>query len=195
MDREANARGAGREVAMDAKAELREILRANSVLAGRFVLASGKVSTYYLDCKRTTLSSPRGLHLTAELIFEQIWAIDPRPDAIGGLTIGAAPLSVAVSQMALGRGWELPIFVVRDERKGHGTERVIEGGVKAGWNVVIVDDVMTTGNSVQKAINAVVEQGAHVSRVIVLVDRDEGGRDTLKKHDLHIIFSYRDLLG
>lgn len=180
---------------MDDRAELREILQANSLLRGQFVLASGKVSNYYLDCKRTTLNSPRGLELTCKLILERIKTMGPRPDAIGGLTIGSAPLSIGVSQMALRTlGWRLPVFVVRDEQKGHGTKRVIEGDVKRGWNVIIVDDVMTTGNSVLKAIQAAKEQGATIARVFILVDREEGGADALKGYQVESLFSYKELL-
>jgi orotate phosphoribosyltransferase len=178
----------------DARTELRNILRSKSLLRGEFVLASGKTSSYYLDCKRTTLESPRGLELIARLMFDRIKAMSPRPDAIGGLTIGAAPISIAVSQLAWRDvGWELPIFVVRDERKDHGTKQTIAGEIKAGWNVAIVDDVMTTGNSVMKAIIAASDHGATVGRVLILIDREEGGLDTLKGYDVECLYSYKEL--
>lgn len=181
---------------MDERPELRDILRKNSLMRGHFLLSSGKTSDYYLDCKRTTLGSPRGLELSSKLILDRILRMTPRPDAVGGLTIGAEPLSVTVSQLALRvLGWSLPVFVVRDEKKAHGTEQVVEGGVRPGWSVVILDDVMTTGKSVLKAIEAVKEQGAQVQGVIILIDREEGGQETLKEYQVESLFSYRDLLG
>ncbi len=183
---------------MDDRAELLGILRSNSLLKGRFVLASGKVSDYYFDCKRTTLASPRGLELASKWMLERLKAMDRagrKVDAIGGLTIGAAPLSVAVSQRALREGgWTLPVFVVRDEPKAHGTQQLIEGSIEAGWNVVIVDDVMTTGKSVQKATQAVEAQGAAVAAVLVLVDREEGGSQALCTYDVQRLLSYKELL-
>lgn len=182
---------------MDERAELIEILRDKSLLKGRFVLASGKESDYYLDCKRTTLSSPRGLYLASRLLFQQIKEIQHKKhiDAIGGLTIGAAPLSIGISQLALHHNWELPAFSVRDDQKAHGTKRLIEGGVEPGWNVVIVDDVMTTGNSVMKAIKAVEGQGARVAHVLILIDREEGGMDLLHEYDVDVLFSYKRLVA
>src|SRR2546423_306488 len=114
---------------MDDRAELLAILRAQSLLKGQFVLASGKVSDYYLDCKQTTLSHPKGRYLCCRLIYDRIRAMHPRPVAIGGLTIGAAPLSLGISDLALRDQWNLPVFVVRDEQKGHGTQRVLEGSL------------------------------------------------------------------
>lgn len=179
----------------DTREELRTLLQQRSVLRGSFTLASGRVSPYYLDCKLTTLASPRGLALASELILDRVCAIRPRPDAIGGLTIGAAPLSIGVSQLAWHRlGWSLPVFVVREGRKAHGTERRVEGELRAGWRVVIVDDVMTTGNSVLTAIGAAQEAGASIARVIVLVDREEGAGDTLKDYEVERLFTYKDLL-
>lgn len=183
---------------MDDRAELIDILREKSLLRGNFVLASGRVSDYYLDCKRTTLSSPRGLELTSRLMFEKIRELRARGvavDAIGGLTIGAAPLSITTAQQALRHGWNLPVFVVRDEQKSHGTQRLIEGGIKRGWNVVIVDDVMTTGKSVMKAIQAVESEGSHVVSVLILVDRDEGGADALRAYNVESLISVNELMG
>jgi orotate phosphoribosyltransferase len=179
---------------INARSELRDILRSRSVLRGHFTLASGKTSNYYLDCKRTTLESPRGLELIARLMFDRVKAMRPRADAIGGLTIGAAPISIAVSQLAWRElGWELSVFIVRDERKDHGTRQTIAGQIKAGWTVAIVDDVMTTGNSVMKAITAARDHGATVGRVFVLIDREEGGLDTLKGYSVECLYSYKEL--
>lgn len=179
---------------MDDRTELLEILRRNSLLKGHFVLASGKESDYYLDCKLTTLSNPRGLKLACLLLFDRIRLLKRQVNAIGGLTIGAAPLVVGVSQVALREGWNLPVFIVRDEQKSHGTQRVIEGTLKAGWGVVIIDDVMTTGNSVMKAIKAAEKEGAKIVKVFVLIDREEGGLEALHDYEIESVFSYKELL-
>jgi orotate phosphoribosyltransferase len=178
---------------MDDRAELLDILREKSYRTGRFELVSGKVSDYYLDCKLTTLSSPRGRQLACRLMYDRVMGMVPRPTAIGGLTIGAAPLSLGISDLASRDRWELPVFVVRDEQKNHGTKKIVEGTVHPGSTVVVVDDVMTTGNSIMKAIVAVEAQGAKVGKVIVLIDREEGGGQTLATYDVESIFSYKDL--
>jgi orotate phosphoribosyltransferase len=179
---------------MDEKAELAEILRKNSYFSGEFVLASGRHTTYYFDCKLTTYSEPRGLELAAALILDQVRPLRGRLQAIGGLTLGAAPLAIAVSQQAWKEGWRLPAFAVRKEPKQHGRQRLIEGTVEPAWEVAILDDVITSGDSVHRAISAVCEAGAKVAKVIVLVDREEGGRETLREYDYSAIFTIRELL-
>src|SRR5437867_2886067 len=132
---------------MDAKTELRGIIKEQSVLRRPegYILASGKWSPHYFDLKLTTLSNPHALSLAARLMLDKIWALPGRVDAVGGLTAGADPLVVAVSLVALREGKTLPGFFVRDEQKTHGTAAVIEGNVTDAMNVVIVDDVITTG--------------------------------------------------
>lgn len=179
---------------MDDRAELIQILREKSLLHGRFVLSSGNVSNYYLDCKLTTLADPRGLELACKLLFDRIKAMKEPVDAVGGLTIGAAPLAIGISQLALRVGRNLPAFIVRDEQKPHGTQRGVEGRIEAGWNVVIIDDVMTTGNSVLKAIRAAEQQGARIAKVFVLIDREEGGAELLRDYGIEAILSYKELL-
>jgi orotate phosphoribosyltransferase len=168
---------------MDAREELRGIIREQSCLRRPegYTLASGKWSPYYFDLKQTTLSNPHALTLAAGLILDRMRALPQRVDAVGGLTAGADPLVVATSLVALRQGWKLPGFFVRDEQKTHGTERVIEGSVTDGMNVVIVDDVITTGRSVMKAIRPVEKQGARVLQVLILVDREEGGIGYLRE--------------
>lgn len=182
---------------MDAREELRAIIKRHSLLSRPegYVLASGKRSPYYFDLKLTTLSNPRALFLASRLLLDRIAALPERVDAIGGLTSGADPLLIGVSQLALREGRVLPAFFVRDEQKTHGTERVIEGSVSDGMNVVILDDVITTGNSVLKAIHPVEKQGARVVHVFILVDREEGGVDHLRERNYAVepIFSYSEL--
>jgi orotate phosphoribosyltransferase len=98
-----------------------------------------------------------------------------------------------MGQLALDEDWTLPAFVVRKEPKTHGRQRLIEGTVAEGANIVIVDDVITSGDSVLRAIDAVENARAHVARVIVLVDREEGGREVLHKYDYQSIFTIADL--
>jgi orotate phosphoribosyltransferase len=180
---------------MDARDELRLILKTTSLFRGQFVLASGKKSEYYFDCKLTTLSEPRGLKLAAQLMYDRIQALRVPVHAVGGLVMGSAPLVIGVSLEALARGQTLPGFMVRKEPKAHGRQRLIEGVVKPGSNVVIVEDVVTSGGSVLKAIRAAEEVGAKVVKVLILVDREEGAAETLRDYDCERIFSFKDFLG
>lgn len=180
---------------MGARDELREILTRTSLFRGQFILASGKASEYYFDCKLTTLSEPRGLKLAAQLMYERIASWTVRVDAVGGLVMGSAPLVIGVSLEALAHGRILPGFMVRKEPKAHGRAQLIEGVVKPGANVVIVEDVVTSGGSVLRAIRAVEQEGATVVKVLVLVDREEGAAETLRDYEHEAIFSFKDLLG
>jgi orotate phosphoribosyltransferase len=181
---------------MDARTELADILKKKSLFHGDFVLASGRRTSYYFDCKQTTYSDPRGLELAAALILEHLRPLQHRIKGIGGLTLGAAPLAVEVSQRALREGWTLPAFVVRKEPKRHGRQRLIEGAIDPSWAVAIVDDVITSGDSVLRAIEAVEAEGATVARVVVLVDRKEGGAETVrsKGYDYAAIFEFDELI-
>jgi orotate phosphoribosyltransferase len=182
---------------MDERAELRHIIARESVLVSEegFVLASGKRSKYYYDVKRTTLSLPHALASAARLMLAEINALQEPVQAVGGLTSGADPLVVAISLAALIEGRNLPGFFVRDKAKGHGTERLIEGVLEPGMNVVIVDDVITQGNSVYKAIQGAEDQGARVVHVFILVDREEGGTPFLrdKGYKIKSLFTHSEL--
>ena len=184
---------------MDARIELRQIIAKKSLLTqpGGYILASGQWSEDYFDLKRTTLSDPYALRLAAMLLLDKINALDVHVDAIGGLTSGADPLIVATSLLALEGGRVLPGFFVRDQQKQHGTELMIEGIVDAGMNVVILDDVITKGKSVLKAIDPVVKRGASVVGVLILVDREEGGIKFLTDlgHKVESIFTRGELLA
>lgn len=185
---------------MDDRAELRDMIAKDAILHGDFLLASGKRSKYYLDCKKVTLCNPHALALAARLMLAKIKETEQQKsvhvDAIGGLTSGADPLLIAVSQLAYREGRKLPAFFVRDEQKSHGTKRTIEGDIPSGQNVVILDDVMTLGNSVLKAVRAAKEVGATVVKIFVLVDREEPDRsDELKAYDWAAIFTVREVLA
>ena len=143
-----------------------------------FTLASGRKSNFYFNCKPTTLD-PEGMNLIGHLLFDMIGDLDVT--AAGGLTLGADPMANALSVISFQRGRPVKSFIVRKETKDHGTKSRIEGTVKAGESVVILDDVITTGGSTLAAIAAAREAGLNVKRVIALIDREEGGRKTSKK--------------
>ena len=149
-----------------------------ALLKGEFTLTSGKKSNYYFDGKRITLS-PGGAYWVGKAIFDQLE--ETGVDAVGGVATGAYPMVAAVAVVSYLEGKPLPSFIVREVTKEHGTKRQIEGHLKEGSRVAIVDDVLTTGGSVLKAIEAVEAKKCQVVRVIVLVDRNEGGGDRLKK--------------
>ncbi len=179
---------------MDDRAELLQILVKNSLVWGKFTLASGRESDYYFDCKLTTYGSPRGRELACRIMYQRLLADQTQVDALGGLTLGAAPLVVGVSQLAWQYGRELPTFVVRKEPKPHGRQRLIEGPIEPGWKVAILDDVMTTGGSVLQTVKAVHDAGAEVARIIILVDREEGGAERLQSYHWERIYSFKEFV-
>ena len=158
-----------------------------------FLLSSGKKSDVYIDMKKT-LYCPEGMELAGRAFFERIK--DEPVDGIGGLTLGADPIAYATALISNLNGKPVDVFVVRKEAKKHGTQRWIEGNLEAGARVVIVDDVVTTGASTIKAIERVREAGFEVLKVIVLVDRQEGGREAIEAHcRMEAIYTKKDLLG
>ncbi len=168
-----------------ARSELRSILLEKSVKTGDFTLASGAKSNLYVDCRVTTFDS-RGAVLVGQLMHDMVRreqnARGLQVDSIGGLTLGADPISLATAMTSSMSGDNPPIrcFVVRKEAKGHGRGRRIEGNFNAGDSVVVAEDVITTGDSTLKAIAAIEEEGGKVALVAVLVDRDEGGRANIE---------------
>lgn len=166
---------------MDADRErLKELLKTRSLKIGDFLLASGRRSKYYFDSKLTTLTS-EGAYVTAKCFLEVIRANGIQADAIGGMTLGADPIVSAVAALSHAEGPALDAFIVRKEPKGHGTMQWIEGPVQPGQRVIIVDDVVTTGGSTLKAIDKAKEFGLEVVAVVALLDREEGGTETLSK--------------
>lgn len=186
----------------DPRTELRSLLLAKSVKTGEFTLASGAKSNLYVDCRVTTLD-PRGAVLVGQLMHKLVreQANTRRVDvqALGGLTMGADPISLATAMTSSMAGDATPLrcFVVRKEPKGHGRGRRIEGNFQPGDTVVVVDDVITTGDSTLKAIAAVEEEGAKVAFVVVLVDREEGGRANIegKGYPVAALFTKTQLIG
>ncbi|MDI6776955.1 MAG: orotate phosphoribosyltransferase [Syntrophales bacterium] len=143
-----------------------------------FTLTSGRTSNFYFNCKPTTLD-PEGMNLIGEIVFEMLRNADVT--AAGGLTLGADPIANALSLISYQKGKPIKSFTVRKEIKGHGTKSAIEGDVGAGERVVILDDVITTGGSTVTAIERVREAGLVIDRVIVLIDREEGGRENIRE--------------
>jgi orotate phosphoribosyltransferase len=160
-----------------ARQDLLRLLASRSFRLGQFKLSSGATSDYYVDCRTTTLGA-KGARLTGQVFLDEIRARGWKPKAIGGLTLGADPIVVAV---ALASG-DIEGFLVRKAEKQHGTGRQIEGFQEKGARVVIVDDVCTTGASTVQAIEAAREFGFQVVGVLCLVERSEaGGRANVEK--------------
>ena len=134
-----------------------------------FLLVSGQYSDEYLDCK-LALSQPAAMAALGKVFIAQLTA---PVVAIGGLTMGSDPIAMSTSQTSYGTPKPLRWFTVRKEAKGHGQKKLVEGSVKPGESVVVVDDVCTTGGSTVKAIEAAREFGLKVAQVIVLVDREQ----------------------
>jgi orotate phosphoribosyltransferase len=160
-------------------AALERLLLERSVRRGDFVLASGARSSYYIDCRLTTMSAA-GIVLIGQLGLEAIRANGWAVDAIGGLTMGADPVAYAIAAASARAGTPIDAFSVRKEAKGHGTGQQIEGNFRPGGQVVVVEDVITSGGSAEKAIAAVTAAGAHVAGVLAVVDREQGGRQKLE---------------
>jgi orotate phosphoribosyltransferase len=160
-----------------ARQKLLSTLAHKSFRLGEFKLSSGGTSDYYIDCRTTTLDA-KGSRLTGEVFFEEIRQRGWKARAIGGLTMGADPIVVAVSVVS----GELDGFLVREAEKQHGTGQRIEGFREKGARVVIVDDVCTTGASTVQAIEAAREFGFEVVGVMCLVEREEAkGRPNVEK--------------
>src|ERR1700746_1415639 len=160
-----------------ARQELLRLLATKSFRLGNFKLASGATSDYYIDCRTTTLDA-RGAQLTGQVFLEEIRARGWQPDAIGGLTMGADPIVVAVAVTS----GTLHGFLVRKAQKQHGTGQRIEGLRENGARVGSGDDVCTTGSSTVQAIAAAREFGFEIVGVMCLVEREEaGGRANVEK--------------
>jgi orotate phosphoribosyltransferase len=157
---------------------LKRLLAERSVRRGTFRLASGRVSSIYVDARLTTMS-PEGMRLIGMLGLEQIRLSGWDADSIGGLTLGADPVAYAISHTSAGGNKPLRAFTVRKEAKNHGTARLIEGPFTPGDRVVIIEDVITTGASAIRAIDAVLAAEGRVLGVLAVVDRNEGGREAI----------------
>jgi orotate phosphoribosyltransferase len=158
-----------------------------------FKLVSGRMSRFYVNCKPTTLSA-RGMFLVGHLMFEAI--NDPDVIGIGGLTFGADPIAVATAFASELKGKPINAFSIRKTQKDHGIVKWIEGDINPGDRVVIIDDVATTGGSTIKAIERARSEGVDVVKAVILVDRQEGGLENIRKHvpDVSAIISRDELM-
>jgi len=144
-----------------------------------FTLASGKKSNYYFNCKPTTLD-PEGMNLIGAIVFDMLKDTDIT--AAGGLTLGADPIANALSVISYQKGKPIKSFIVRKDIKDHGTKSTIEGNVRQGEKVAIIDDVITTGASTITVIEQARKEGLNVELVITLIDREEGGKENILQH-------------
>lgn len=165
------------------KQELIDLLEREALQRGEFTLASGKQASYYLDCRRITLH-PRGANLVAAGMLSMMEQSGPLPAAVGGMAIGADPITAAIVTLAGQRDLPLKGFIVRKEAKGHGTGKQVEGPVEAGQEVVIVEDVITSGGSALKAVDAAEAFGLKVREVIGIIDRLAGGEAAFEQRGL-----------
>ena len=165
---------------------LEELLLERSVKRGDFVLASGARSSYYIDCRLTTMSA-EGMVLVGRMGLEAIRAAEWAPDAVGGLTMGADPVAYAIAAASWRSSSPINAFSVRKEAKGHGTGRLIEGNFSPGSQVVVIEDVITSGGSALKAVEAVRGQSGHVLGVLAVVDREQGGREALVDRGIEVV--------
>ena len=157
-----------------------------------FRLASGEMSEYFIDGKMTAVSS-EGAALIGEVLYD--WTKDANLDAIGGLQVGAVPLTTAAVISYRNHGRSIEGFWVRDEVKSHGTQKQIEGGLKKGMRVAVIDDVFTKGGSTMKAVEAVRSLGCEVVLVLALVDRLRGAKALFLQNgitDFRCVFTIRD---
>jgi orotate phosphoribosyltransferase len=165
---------------------LRRLLLERSVKRGSFVLASGQQSSYYIDCRLTTMSA-EGMALIGRMGWQEIQRMGWRPAAVGGLTMGADPVAYAIAVASFGSAASVDAFSVRKEPKDHGTRRLIEGNFNSGDAVVVVEDVITSGGSALMAVAAVEEAGGRVVGVLAVVDREEGGRAMLETEGRRVV--------
>lgn len=178
------------------KKELLPLLRKNAwlKLPEPVQLSSGKMSDRYFDGRKVTLN-PKGATLFARAILE---LVDMKKiDAVGGPSIGADPIATAVSVFTyLDKKIEIPAFLIRKEPKSYGLQKQVEGAdLKPGMNVLIVEDIVTTGKSILNAIGAVEALGAKVVQIVCLLDRDEGGSAALRAYSYTPLFSRKEVEG
>jgi orotate phosphoribosyltransferase len=162
------------------------LLAEGSTKRGQFTLASGKQSKYYIDARLTTMS-PEGLSVIGPLALSTLRQSGWEVDAVGGLTLGADPISYAISYASAQSDRPLRAFTVRKEAKSHGTGKTIEGPFKEGDRVAVIEDVITSGGSALRAIEAVRAANGTVAGVLALVDREEGGRQAIEATGVPVI--------
>jgi orotate phosphoribosyltransferase len=174
--------------------ELISLVETKAFKRGTFRLASGREASFYLDAKQVVLDA-HGAMLVGRAILERLRSLGPLPAAVGGMSIGADPITSAVITMAGVEGLPLKGFMVRKEPKDHGTKKYVEGPVEPGQRVVIVEDVTTTGGSSLLAIDRVHEFGLVVERVVTVIDRLAGAKEAFAARGIPLesLVTIRDL--
>jgi orotate phosphoribosyltransferase len=174
-----------------------ELLRTLSFERKRVILASGKESDFFIDCKQTILTA-EGHALAGSLMFDCLSQL-PKCDAVGGVELGGCPLASAVSLISFQKGKPLPALYVRKAKKDHGSAKLVEGdkSIVPGMPVALLEDVVTTGGSSLRAVESLKAVGVNVVGIIALVDRLEGGRETIEAAGLPLISiaTRRDFMG
>ena len=167
--------------------QLLDIIRRDALLRGDFTLASGKKSTYYINAKKVILKS-EGAYLSAKVLLDML---PVETQAIGGVPLGAVPLVSSMVALSFLEKKPLDGFLIRKESKGYGTEKLIEGDLEKGCRVVLIEDVVTTGGSVLKAIETMKQHGFNVLKVLSLIDRLEGGCELLTSNGVDFSSAFR----
>lgn len=179
------------------RARLLDLLRALSFERRKVLLASGKESDFYIDCKRTALTA-EGHALVGRLLFEKVRRIRPLVRGVGGLTLGADPIASAIALTSFLEGEPVDAYIVRKEPKGHGTGQWIEGrkSIPDGSRVVVIEDVVTTGGSALKAIERCRAERLEPVACLALVDRMEGGREAIEAQGvpLDALYTRKDFM-
>lgn len=171
---------------MPAHDRLLLLLAERSARRGHFTLASGRQSTLYIDARLTTMS-PDGLALIGPLALDLLGQTSWNVSAIGGLTLGADPVSYAIAYASASTDHPLRAFTIRKEVKVHGTRKLIEGPFREGDRVAVIEDVITTGGSALRAVAVIRAAGGLVAGVLALVDREEGGREAILAAGLPVV--------
>jgi orotate phosphoribosyltransferase len=173
-------------IADNSLGQLSELLAGRSAKRGHFTLSSGRESSLYIDARLTTMS-PEGLMLIGQLGFHALEQSGWKVQSVGGLTLGADPVACAIAYTSGLEARLIRAFTVRKEAKPHGTGQLIEGPFRTGDRVAVIEDVITTGASALRAVTAVRAAGGSVAGVLAVVDREEGGRETLENAGLPVI--------
>lgn len=165
---------------------LAKLVRERSVQVGTFTLASGRTSSYYIDARRATMSAV-GLDMIGNLGLAAIREAALKPAAVGGLTLGADPVAYAIARASRSSPPIVDAFTVRKEQKAHGARRRIEGCFEPNSEVIVVEDVVTSGESALKAAKAVSDAGGVVLAILAVVDREEGGRERIEDEGIALL--------
>ena len=178
------------------QSNLIELVRQHALQFGDFTLASGKKASFYLDCRCVTLH-PQGINQISQGMMHDLLngCFGSFPDAIGGMSIGADPITAGCSMLAGQKGKDLRGFMVRKESKQHGMGKQVEGPISSGMTCVVVEDVVTTGASALNAIEAVEKVGLKVIGVMAVLDRLDGGREAIegRGYALRTLLTLKDL--